>query len=263
MNPIRKLVIFGMASLLMPSSLPAGVQAVWTDATSKIALEQGLRTCQVAVNFDYPDEDILLSVGFADVSITDKAGFYQFPPAMGGGNTAPLEVFLGLFPELIADSFVTIQKTTVAIGSGDCTTLDPQFDAAAFNNDGVIVGGWFCNNPPSGQGDPDESGQVVIMQLTMTEGQSAAGTLTVFYGGYGGKETYSDELSIACFGPVPCPTDLNGDEMVNPVDLAQFLGIRYNAQGQPQPGSPADFNGDTLINAADLALLLGSWGPCD
>lgn len=54
-----------------------------------------------------------------------------------------------------------------------------------------------------------------------------------------------------------CPADLDGDGLVNAVDLAQLLA----AWGE-NPGHPADFNGDGIIDPFDLATLLGSWGPC-
>lgn len=54
-----------------------------------------------------------------------------------------------------------------------------------------------------------------------------------------------------------CSADLNGDNAIDPADLAVLLG----AWG-PNPGHPADLNGDSVVDAADLAVLLGSWGPC-
>ncbi len=54
-----------------------------------------------------------------------------------------------------------------------------------------------------------------------------------------------------------CPADLNGDDMVNPPDIAGLLG----AWG-PNQGNPADLSADGLVNSVDLAFLLGSWGPC-
>ncbi|MFM7132938.1 MAG: dockerin type I domain-containing protein [Planctomycetota bacterium] len=47
--------------------------------------------------------------------------------------------------------------------------------------------------------------------------------------------------------------DLNGDGVVNAVDLAELLA---------QWGGPgtADFDGDGAVNAPDLAALLGAWG---
>jgi V8-like Glu-specific endopeptidase len=48
------------------------------------------------------------------------------------------------------------------------------------------------------------------------------------------------------------PGDLNGDGVVNGVDLGTLLG--------GWSGSAGDLNGDGIVNAADLAVLLGNWG---
>lgn len=52
-----------------------------------------------------------------------------------------------------------------------------------------------------------------------------------------------------------CPTDLNGDNIVNGVDLAWLLSTWGG-------NDVADFNGDGVINGADLAALLAMWGAC-
>ena len=53
------------------------------------------------------------------------------------------------------------------------------------------------------------------------------------------------------------PGDLDGDGVVNAVDLAILLGN----WGPVPPNEPAaDLNGDGMVNAADLAILLGNWG---
>ena len=57
--------------------------------------------------------------------------------------------------------------------------------------------------------------------------------------------------------PAPCPADLNGDDVVNVLDLIVMLG----AWG-PNPGDPAELNGDNTVNVLDLILLLGAWGVC-
>jgi hypothetical protein len=62
-----------------------------------------------------------------------------------------------------------------------------------------------------------------------------------------------DNLS---FGePASCPADLNGDGVVDVVDLLLLLGNWGN------PGT-GDINGDGTVNVEDLLLLLAAWGPC-
>ncbi len=52
-----------------------------------------------------------------------------------------------------------------------------------------------------------------------------------------------------------CPEDLNGDRVVDVLDLLILLG----AWGG---GGAADINGDGVVDVLDLLQLLGAWGPC-
>jgi len=52
------------------------------------------------------------------------------------------------------------------------------------------------------------------------------------------------------------PGDINGDGLVNGIDLALILG-----SWGPCPGCPADLNGDLVVDGADLAIVLGYWSP--
>ena len=57
-----------------------------------------------------------------------------------------------------------------------------------------------------------------------------------------------------------CPCDLNGDGLVNGVDLGLYLG--YQSTCIPGEYCPIDFDGDGVITGGDLGLLLGFWGLC-
>ena len=58
--------------------------------------------------------------------------------------------------------------------------------------------------------------------------------------------------------PNPCPSDLNGDSLVNGADLGQMLGV-----WGPCPAlCPADLDNDGLVSGSDLGLMLGAWGVC-
>ena len=54
-------------------------------------------------------------------------------------------------------------------------------------------------------------------------------------------------------GPA-CPGDLDGDGIVNGLDLGTLLGF-WNLPG-------ADLDGDGTTSGADLAILLSAWGTC-
>lgn len=49
--------------------------------------------------------------------------------------------------------------------------------------------------------------------------------------------------------------DLNGDSVVDVLDLLILLGAWGN-----NPGHPADLNGDGVVDVLDLLILLGNWG---
>ena len=58
-----------------------------------------------------------------------------------------------------------------------------------------------------------------------------------------------------------CKTDLNGDGLVNGIDLGLYLS--YQSACNPGEYCPIDFDGDGVITGGDLGLLLGTWGLCD
>jgi hypothetical protein len=53
-----------------------------------------------------------------------------------------------------------------------------------------------------------------------------------------------------------CPADLNGDGVVNGLDLGPLLAAWGSS------GNLADLNGDGVVNGLDLAILLLIWGSC-
>jgi hypothetical protein len=73
---------------------------------------------------------------------------------------------------------------------------------------------------------------------------------------YGGL--FTEDVSCADIQcPAPCLGDLNGDGVVDVLDLLALL----DAWG-PNPGHPADLNGDGVVDVLDLLILLDNWGPC-
>jgi len=57
-----------------------------------------------------------------------------------------------------------------------------------------------------------------------------------------------------------CTLDLNGDCVVNTVDLTNFLGQFGKTCAQVAPAKCADSNGDGLVNTVDLTAFLGQFG---
>jgi hypothetical protein len=56
---------------------------------------------------------------------------------------------------------------------------------------------------------------------------------------------------------IPCPADVNGDDLVNANDLLAVIGA-WGACA----GCPADVNNDGSVNVTDLLTVIGAWGPC-
>lgn len=254
MNDLRRvstICVCAVCLIMIPSALAQVAGVVAVDETSPEAAKQGLRTCGVYAQFYSPDDpqNRVLSVYSSNIATDDPDGFYQHAL---GGDTAPGQVLLDLFPDLAHDSFVTIG---VRVGDGtDGTVTDPDFDSKEFNFNGHVVGGWFNANPPSGQGDPDEEGNLLIAQFTVREGFTVSGTLFVF--ARPTPDPAKPEQQFQCFAP--CPADLNGDGVVEASDLALLLG----AWG-PNSGDGADLNEDGVVDAADLQTLIAAWGPCE
>lgn len=69
------------------------------------------------------------------------------------------------------------------------------------------------------------------------------------------EDSNGNGVGDACEAP-PCPSDLNGDAVVNGADLGTLLA----AWGSANPA--ADLNGDGVVNGADLGILLSAWGSC-
>ena len=106
--------------------------------------------------------------------------------------------------------------------------------------------------------DADGFGQLDLTDVTL-------GTATVDLGGFIGTQTVTitrvriaGDLEVIAIAPAEPDPDLNGDGVVNVVDLLILL---ENWGVCPAEGAcPADLNGDGTVNVIDLLNLLESWG---
>jgi hypothetical protein len=76
------------------------------------------------------------------------------------------------------------------------------------------------------------------------------------------ENCYGQWFSLAASpAPAPNPADLNGDGVVNGLDLGILLNQWTGASGIlcGPICCPADLNGDCLVNGLDLGILLANW----
>ncbi|MED5507411.1 MAG: hypothetical protein VX684_06195, partial [Planctomycetota bacterium] len=82
---------------------------------------------------------------------------------------------------------------------------------------------------------------------------TAGSRYVIALGGFAISDYGPATVTITGSGPA-CPGDLDGDGIVNGLDLGTLLGF-WNLPG-------ADLDGDGTTSGADLAILLSAWGTC-
>lgn len=89
------------------------------------------------------------------------------------------------------------------------------------------------------------------LRIEYFEATAAAGLILAFSGP--GQSTVIVRSSSLSHGGAPKSADLDGDGIVDGVDLAILLAAWGSA------GGPADINGDGTVDGSDLAVLLARW----
>jgi hypothetical protein len=89
------------------------------------------------------------------------------------------------------------------------------------------------------------------LTTTLTAGNTYYLVAGLYYGNYDACSTRNVTVEFVD----PCPADLNGDNIVNGVDL----GLLLSAWGTAEQ----DITGDAVTNGTDLGILLASWGACE
>ena len=154
----------------------------------------------VYVRFTEAD-DRFLHIGFTQIYTQNGSNFYQHPL---GGNTAPNDALVSLFPSVAFDTFVTFGVKTN--DGSDTTATTPDFSMGL----NKISGGWYAN-PESGQGEagnyplnPDGTYWILFAQLTIDNkpGNWLAGSMLVFWQESPGAPLSHNE---AIFPNIPSP----------------------------------------------------------
>ena len=107
--------------------------------------------------------------------------------------------------------------------------------------------------PGASNGVIPNAGQVVVLDRTRDcNANSVPDSIDI--GGGAAVDANGDGTPDAC----QCLVDLNGDHLVNAIELAIILAN----WGPASAGQVADLNDDGLVNALDLAVVLAQWGVC-
>jgi hypothetical protein len=250
----------------------------------------GIDVCNVYAQFDHSDDRLLAVAGTADapmmVDVWSGGTLYQHT---FGGDTAPQQEFIDLFPSLAYDTFGTIG---VKVNDGtDSTTLTPFWPGFGAIEVGAANLAWFVT-PDDAQAAPDPGGRVLLGQFSTADGFAPRGRFLILVISDGepvlrytgdccflsdspcteGDLTFNNIVGIADFlrllaewGPCPpedfCWADLNNDGVVNVVDFLQQLGLWTAPGPEPLPSVNADLNGDGVTDVVDLLTLLSCWSP--
>ena len=88
----------------------------------------------------------------------------------------------------------------------------------------------------------------------LTTTLKAGNTYYLVAGDYYGNYSACSTRNVTVEFVDPCPADLNGDNIVNGVDLGLLLAAWGTAE--------QDITGDGTTDGVDLGIMLASWGPC-
>ncbi len=74
-------------------------------------------------------------------------------------------------------------------------------------------------------------------------------------------EPTGGSVTVLLNAPPPCPAEIDGDGVVDVIDLLALLAGWGPCPAQPEP-CPADVNGDGSVDVIDLLAVLAAWGDC-
>ncbi len=237
------------APLILGGSAPAAFTGITTVSKPN---EFGLFVCNVYAEFDDTADTIMGVSGTpnAPISITVTGGTF-FQHAFGG-DLAPPQALVDVFPDLAVDTFVTVGvKTNEGV---DETFIGPGWPG--FGADTLLVDNnywWVPQGAP--QGVPDASGQILIGQFSTLDGNAIGGTFQVSW--FDAQRTaFNDVVEFSHPVAPPCPWDCgNDDGIVGIVDMLNLL-TQWG-----QEGGSCDFNNHP-IGIIEFLELLANWGAC-
>ena len=256
---------------------------------SGVQSQFGINVCTFSAFFDNPDDRLLAVAGTASaplmVDFISGGTFYQH---VFGGDTAPLQALIDLFPSLADDTFVTIG---VEVDDGtDATWLTPGWPGFGAMALGGPNQAWFVT-PDDAQAAPDPTGRVLLGHFSTADFVAARGRFVILAISdgepilrYTGDCCFLSEAPctegdvdpdnvvgildflrlLSDWGPCPpdddCWADLNGDGEVGIVDFLLLLRLWTAPGPDPLPTVDVDVNGDGVVNNADVERVRTCWG---
>ena len=142
----------------------------------------GIFVCNVYATFNDPTDFVVGVTGTPanPISVAVTGGtFYQ---NIYGGDKAPVQALINIYPSLAYDTFVTVGLKT---STGDNTFVGPGWPG--FGSSALVSNNNYWWIPPGdSQGVPNANGQVLIGQFSTINGTSIQGSFLVSWNDGGG-----------------------------------------------------------------------------
>jgi hypothetical protein len=145
----------------------------------------------------------------------------------------------------------TVQPSSTTIALGATATF-----TAAVTGSPTPTLQWYFKAPSSGLTSPIPGATGATLAITDTTATYQGSIVTCVATNRAGTATSAAAVLTITTEPPALPGDLNGDGVVNALDLALVVG-GFGQAGADQPG---DGNGDGVVNAQDLALVVANFG---
>lgn len=111
----------------------------------------------------------------------------------------------------------------------------------------------FASAPATNNGTAPSAGLISILDRTRDcNSNSVPDSIDI------GAGTVIDSNGDGTPDQCQCLIDLNGDHVINGIELAIIL----SNWGAVPVGTTGDVNGDGFINGVDLTIIISGWGPC-
>ena len=179
---------------------------------------------------------------------TDVGTFYQHP---AGGDIEHETKAEGTFPDLVHDTYVTINSTDAAIGPDTQVFGKLQFEPARLS---TTDGAWY-RTPGEPLTVAGPSRRVLIGQLTVDGNARLEGTMRVAGRFDGVPQQFLDQTFLAIFGDATDDGAVDGDDVMT---VVANWGACGGGPGDPCNG---DVNGDEKVDVDDLVVVILHWQP--